>query len=308
MPHLPDFEAWAIFAKVAEKGSFSQAAEDMGLAKTTVSKAISRLEERMRTTLLHRTTRKLSLTESGRLSLDRAQRILADGAAIEADILEEAAIPRGLIRFASSTGFGETALAPAIPAFMAAYPEIQLDITFTEGRVDIVAEGYDLAIQIGDNPDDSSLRISRLFTLRRRVTAAPALIERLGRPEHPSDLGQYPMLISSHVPWGREVDFTGPDGEQIHVPISGALHMNSTLGLVHSLVAGMGAAALPEYFTWEAMQDGRLIDLFPDWTIPSSPICVVTPPGRARPARVRALLEFLREQFSSMPWAQGIEH
>jgi DNA-binding transcriptional LysR family regulator len=307
MPHLPDFEAWAIFAKVAEKGSFSQAAEDLGLAKTTVSKAISRLEERMRTTLLHRTTRKLSLTESGRLSLDRALRILADGAAIEADILEEAAIPRGTIRMATSTAFGETALAPVLPAFMAAYPDIRLDITFTEGKVDIVAEGYDLAIQIGDNADDSSLRISRLFTLRRRVSAAPSLIERVGRPPHPSDLAHYPMIISTHVPWGREVDFTGPTGEHVHVPVSGPLHMNSTLGLMHALIGGVGAAAMPEYFIWEALEDGRLVDLFPDWTVPSAPICVVTPPGRARPARVRVLLDFLRHQFSNQPWAHGIE-
>ncbi|KQX25588.1 MULTISPECIES: LysR family transcriptional regulator [unclassified Sphingomonas] len=308
MPHLPDFEAWAIFAKVAEKGSFSQAAEDLGLAKTTVSKAISRLEQRMRTTLLHRTTRKLSLTESGRLSLDRALRILADGAAIEADILEEAAIPRGTIRMATSTTFGETALAPVLPAFMAAYPDIRLDITFTEGKVDIVAEGYDLAIQIGDNADDSSLRISRLFTLRRRVSAAPSLIERAGRPPHPSDLAHYPMLISTHVPWGREVDFTGPNGQHVHVPVSGALHMNSTMGLMHALIGGVGGAAMPEYFIWEALEDGRLVDLFPGWTVPSAPICVVTPPGRARPARVRVLLDFLRRQFSSQPWAHGIEN
>jgi DNA-binding transcriptional LysR family regulator len=307
MPHLPDFEAWAIFAKVAEKGSFSQAAEDLGLAKTTVSKAISRLEERMRTTLLHRSTRKLSLTESGRLSLDRALRILADGAAIEADILEEAAIPRGLIRLASSTAFGETALAPVLGAFMQAYPDIRLDISFAEGRVDIIADGYDVAIQIGDNAEDSSLRISRLFTLRRRVSVAPSVIERHGMPAHPSDLANYPMLIATHLPWGRDIHFTGPDGEQCHVPISGALHMNSSIGLLQALISGAGAIAMPEYFIWEALEDGRLIELFPDWTVPSAPICVVTPPGRARPARVRALLEFLREQFANQPWAHGVE-
>jgi len=308
MPHLPDFEAWAIFAKVAEKGSFSQAADELGLAKTTVSKAISRLEEKMRTTLLHRTTRKLSLTESGRLSLDRARRILADGAAIESDILEEAAIPRGLIRLASSTTFGEAALAPVIPAFMALYPQIELDITFTEDRVDIVAEGYDLAIQIGDNAGDSSLRISRLFTLRRKITAAPALLDRLGAPRHPRDLAEYPMLIASHVPRGRDLLFTGPDGEQCHVHISGALHMNSTRGLVYALMGGVGASSMPEYFVWEALEDGRLVELFADWKVPSAGIFVVTPPGRARPARVRVFLDYLRQQFSAQPWAHGVEN
>jgi DNA-binding transcriptional LysR family regulator len=307
MPHLPDFEAWAIFAKVAEKGSFSQAAEELGLAKTTVSKAITRLEERMRTTLLHRTTRKLSLTESGRMSLDRASRILSDGAAIEADILEEAAIPYGLIRLATATAFGETALAPVLGAFMAAYPDIRLDITFVEERVDIIAEGYDLAIQIGDNPDDSSLRISRLFTLRRRVSAAPSLVERHGIPAHPSELAHYPMLIATHVPWGNEIQFTGPDGEQCQVPISGSLHMNSSIGLLQALLGGAGAIAMPEYFIWEALGEGRLVELFPEWKIPSASICVVTPPGRARPARVRVLLDFLRRQFATQPWAHGIE-
>ena len=144
-------------------------------------------------------------------------------------------------------------------------------------KIDI--EGYDLAIQIGDNPDDSSLRISRLFTLRRRVSAAPSLVERFGIPAHPSELAHYPMLIATHVPWGNEIQFTGPDGEQCQVPISGSLHMNSSIGLLEALLGGAGAIAMPEYFIWEALEEGRLVELFPEWTIPSAPICVVTWPS-----------------------------
>ena len=126
MPNMPDFEAWAIFAKVAERRSFTQAAKELGIAKTTISKAVTRLEERMGTTLLHRTTRQITLTESGRASLERAQRILIDGAAVEAEILEEAAIPRGLVRVASTIAFGIDQIASILPDFMKRYPEIEV--------------------------------------------------------------------------------------------------------------------------------------------------------------------------------------
>lgn len=306
MPHLPDFEAWAIFAKVAEKGSFSHAAEELGLAKTTVSKAVSRLEERMRTTLLHRTTRKLSLTESGRLSLERAARILSDGAAIEADIIEESATPRGLVRVAATTGFGVHALAPLLPKFFEAYPQVQLDLCLTEDRVDVVAEGFDVAVQIGAG-EDSSLRISRLFSFRRPLVASPDFVERHGAPEHPADLVRYPAIIPTHVPWGSDWQFTKDGEAPFRIHVVGGFRINNASAMVPSLVAGIGLALMPEYFIWRELEAGRLVRLLPDWSVPPGPIFVVTPPGRGRPARVRALFEFLREQFASPPWAQGIE-
>ncbi|MBU3077788.1 LysR family transcriptional regulator [Sphingomonas quercus] len=307
MPHLPDFEAWAIFAKVAERGSFSQAADELGLAKTTVSKSISRLETKMRTTLIHRTTRKLSLTESGRLSLDRALRILADGAAIEADILEEAAVPRGQLRVASTTGFGLEALAPALPEFMEAYPEIELELCLTEDRVDLIADGWDLAIQIGGNID-SSLRISRLFSLRRPLVAAPSFLQRHGVPGHPSELAEYRVIIPTHVPWSSNWEFThNITGEVAHVHVGGGLRVNNAAAMLPALKAGLGITLMPEFFVWEEIEAGALSLVLADWTVPPGPICVVTPPGRARPARVRVFLEFLREHFSSQPWARGVE-
>jgi len=306
MPHLPDLEAWAIFAKVVEKGSFSLAAEDLGLAKTTVSKAITRLERRLGSPLLHRTTRKLSLTEAGRSSLERALRILADGSAIEADIIEEAATPRGIVRLACTSGFGVHSLAAALPDFMRAYPDVLVDLTLSEDPVDVVADGFDVAIRIGQGVD-SSLRTSRLFSFRRPLVAAPALVEAMGAPMRPEDLAQFPAVIPTHVPWGDDWEFAKAGEALVVVRMKGAFRVNNAAAMVPVAAAGIGVTLIPEYFVWQELQDGSLVELLPDWTAPSAPIYLVTPPGRARPARVRVLLDFLRERFATGPWAQGIE-
>ncbi len=306
MPHLPDFEAWAIFAKVAERGSFSQAADELGLAKTTVSKAVTRLEERMRTTLLHRTTRKLSLTESGRACLERALRILNDGEAIEAEILEEAAIPRGLVRFSSTGAFGVRTLAPLLPEFMLRYPEVELDFHINDGQVDLIADGFDLALRIGPVAD-STMRISRLFGYRVPVVGSPAFFDKYGRPEHPRDLANMPALVYTHIAEAQDWKFTHPVHENCVVHVDGPVRMNNGMAAVPALVAGLGMTAQPELYVWKELQDGLLEEVLSDWVIPSAAVHVITPPGRARPARVRVLLEFLREQFAKQPWARGIE-
>ncbi len=305
MPQLPDLEAWAIFARVAERGSFSNAAKDLSLSKTTVSKAVSRLEVRMRATLFHRTTRKLSLTETGRLSLDRALRILADGAAIEADVLEEAAVPRGHVRVAVLTAFGEDRLAPLLPRFLAAYPDIDLELILIDTPVDIVAQGFDLAIQIGSG-SDSSLRASRLFSVRRPVSAAPALIERYGMPRRCEDLAALPALIMSHLPRADELQFIGPDGQSCTVRLAAALRVNSARALLPALLAARGFATMPQTYVDEELRTGRLIELLPEWTLADGEVFVVTPPGRARPARVRVLIDFLRENFAGLSLDEGL--
>ncbi|TPG46021.1 LysR family transcriptional regulator [Roseomonas nepalensis] len=306
MPLLPDFEAWAIFAKVAEKGSFSHAADELGLAKTTVSKAVTRLEERMRTTLLHRTTRQLSLTESGRISLERASRILLEGTAIEAEILEEAAIPRGLVRLASTTAFGVDQLASILPTFLSRYPEIEIDLCMTDGRLDIIAEGFDLALRIGPVAD-SSLRISRLFSFRVPVVGSPAFFERHGRPQHPSELARMPALIFTHILGAETWHFSHAEHGACAVHVNGRFRINNGVAAIPALVGGIGMTALPEAYVTCEMQEGRLEEVLADWVVAPAPLHVLTPPGRARPARVRVLLEFLRQHFAAQPWAVGIE-
>lgn len=306
MPHMPDFEAWAIFAKVAERGSFSQAAEELGLAKTTVSKAVTRLEARLQTTLLHRTTRSLSLTESGRLSLERATRILADGAAVEAEILEEAAIPRGLIRLASTTAFGIQQLAPLLPAFMARYPEIEVHFELTDRRIDLITESVDVVLRAGPEPD-SSLRISKLFAFRVPLVASPAYFETYGRPEHPAELTRFPALVFTHMVGAEAWQFSHAVHGEVTVHVEGPIHINNGLAAVPALLAGLGITALPEAYVSEELLDGRLEEVLKDWPVRPAPVHVVTPPGRARPARVRVLLEFLRQHFATKSWAVGIE-
>jgi DNA-binding transcriptional LysR family regulator len=296
LAQLPDLEAWAIFAKVAERGSFSEAARELGLAKTTVSKSVSRLELRMRTTLFHRTTRKLSLTETGRLSLERAMRILADGNAIESDVLEEASVPRGMIRASVLTAFGEDALAPVLPGFLEEYPDIELELVLTDKPVDIVAEGFDLALRIGAGID-SSLRASKLYSLRRPLTAAPSLLERYGTPTHPEDIRSIPALIATHTPRPTELLFHGPDGETCLIHLRPGLRINSSRALVPALIAGAGIAALPEFFLRRPLDAGEIVEILPGWTLEDGELFVVTPPGRARPARVRVFIEFLRSNF-----------
>lgn len=307
MPHLPDFEAWAIFAKVAERGSFSAAAEELGLAKTTVSKAVTRLEERMRTTLLHRTTRQLSLTESGRMALERAARILSDGETIEAEILEEAAVPRGLIRLACTSAFGVSNLAPLIPAFLKRYPEIELDLQITDSKIDLIADGFDGVIKIGQLAD-SSLRASRLFAHRLPVIGAPSLFDRYGRPEWPEDLLKMPILVYTHVREAQEWRFSHPEHGERLVMVQGSIRTNSGLAAIPILLEGLALPLQPETYIWKELQAGLLEEVLTDWTLVPVPVHLVTPPGRARPARMRVLLEFLRENFSRQPWAHGIEH
>lgn len=303
MAHLPDFEAWVIFAKVSELGSFSHAADELGLASTTVSKAITRLEQRMQTTLFHRTTRKLSLTETGRLSVERAARILADGRAIEADIVEEAAIPRGKVKMSCASAFGIQTMVPIIPAFMEAYPEVELDLCMTEEEVDLIGAGFDLAIRLGPAPD-SSLRTAKLISFARPLIASPALVERIGAPRHPDDLIRFPGIIPTNVPWGEQWEFEHATEGTVTVPMRGRYRINHAAAVVPAAVGGVGIALLPYFFVHDELQSGALVELLPEWSASPKSAYMVTPPGMARPARVRVLIDFLRTHYSRQVWAR----
>ena len=302
MSKLPDLEAWAIFAKVAETGSFARAAADLAISQPTVSKAITRLEGRLRTTLFHRTSRKMSLTASGQDSLERATRILAEGEAVEAEVTEQSKSLRGTIRIAAPMSFGVSHLGPALPAFMKQHPEVNLDLHFSDELIDVVAQGFDIAMRISSLPD-SSLLARRLCTVRILLVGAPAYFEQHGRPAHPRDLATHRALRYVHARVGEAWRFRHKTRGEFAQLVPSSLQVNNAEALVPALRAGLGLALQPEFLAWQDLQSGLLQTAMDDWQVPSIALHIVSPPGRAKPARVQALIEFLAAHFSEAPWA-----
>ena len=292
---LPDLEAWAIFACVVEHRSFSGAADAIGVSKATVSKAIARLEAHLGTSLFHRTSRKLTLTESGRGLADHAQRILAEAQAAEEAAHDSARAPAGLIRVAAPMTFGLTYLAPAIAEFLAANPAIQIDLNLSDARVDIVADGFDIALRIADLPD-SSLRARRLMGIAVHCVAAPAYLDAHGRPTHPAQLADHACIGYTNAP-GGVWRFSKADGEEAALRPTGPLVTNSGDAMLPALRAGLGIARLPDFIVDADVAAGRLEVILADWAPPAIALHLLTPPSPLRPARVEALIAFLAERF-----------
>ncbi|MES2941852.1 MAG: LysR substrate-binding domain-containing protein [Pseudomonadota bacterium] len=302
MSKLPDLEAWAIFAKVAETGSFAKASADLAISQPTVSKAITRLEGRLRTVLFHRTSRKMSLTASGQASLERATRILSEGEAVEAEVTEQSKSLRGTVRIAAPMSFGVSHLGPALPLFMQRHPDVTLDVHFSDELTDVVAQGFDIALRISELPD-SSLLARRLCTVRILLVGSPAYFEKHGHPSHPRELGSHRALRYVHSRVGEAWRFRHAKKGDFAQVVPSSLRVNNAEALAPALRAGLGLAMQPEFLAWEDLKAGLIQSTLEDWTVPSIALHIVSPPGRAKPARVQALIEFLAQHFSSAPWA-----
>ncbi|MBB5709677.1 LysR family transcriptional regulator [Sphingomonas xinjiangensis] len=296
---LPDFEAWAIFAAVVEHRSFSGAAEALGVSKATVSKAITRLEQRLGTALFHRTSRRLALTESGRGLAERAQRILSEGEAAEEAAFESASAPAGLVRIAAPLTFGISHLGPALAEFMTLHPGIRVDLRLSDAFVDIVGEGIDVAIRIAELPD-SSLRARRLGPVSTFVVGAPAYFERAGRPRHPADLATHACFIYTNTSSPDVWRFRKAGGEEAAVRVDGPVRTDNGDAMLPALCAGLGVARLPDFLVNKHIAAGTLEAVLNDWSGGAAGLHLMTPPGTLRPARVEALIEFLSERLKRL--------
>ncbi|MGH8054698.1 MAG: LysR substrate-binding domain-containing protein [Stenotrophomonas sp.] len=305
MNRLPDLEAWAIFAKVAEAGSFARAADALQLSQATISKAITRLETRIGTTLFHRTSRRMSLTAAGEAALQRAARILDEGEAVEAEVADRSAALRGLIRIAAPMSFGVSRLAPLLPEFMQAHPDVELDVQLNDEMVDMVGERFDMALRIATLAD-SSLRARRLCQVRILLVGAPAYFEKHGRPKHPRDLVDHRGFQYSYTRSGNTWRFRHTRHGEFAQTVPRQLQANNAEVFDAALRAGLGLALQPDFLVWEALRDGTLEAVMDDWKVEPLALSIITPPGLHRPARVQALIDYLAARLEQAPWATTV--
>jgi DNA-binding transcriptional LysR family regulator len=302
MSELPDFEGLAMFAKVAEERSFARAAQAMGVSVATVSRAVARLEERLGGRLFNRTSRRLALTEDGRMLAERAARIYADAEAAEDFARETSRRPRGLVKLAAPLSFGTRWVAPILPEFFRRYPDIAVDLHLTDAQTDLIGDGFDAALRIAVL-EDSSLVARLIAPVRRFVVASPAYIARHGRPRHPRDLASHPCL--------SYLNRTGRDiwrfahrktGEECAVTPAGPLRGTSVEALLPTVLEGLAITELPEFTATQYFPKARLEPILTDWRLPEGGLYFVTPTARARPAKVAALADFLIAALADARW------
>jgi DNA-binding transcriptional LysR family regulator len=295
----------AIFERVAARGSFAGAAEDVSLSPSAVAKLIARLEQRLGVRLINRTTRRLALTAEGEIYLDRVREILAAIEVAEAEIASVRASARGHLRVHTFPIIAAHQLAPAVPDFLARHPHITLDFLVTNRIVDLIGENVDVSLRIG--PLESSGLVSRkIVDLSRLVCASPAYLARHGRPTEPADLVRHACLTLSRNPGSTSWPFL-VNGKLTRIEVKGPVSADSADMLLQLAIAGAGILRLSEHVVAPSIHEGLLQPLLQDAQDPDTyPLFALLPPGHHQAPKVRAFIDFLIERLGSAPWRAGV--
>ena len=295
------FQQMAVFAKVVGAGSLSSAARELGLSPALVSRKLAALEARLGVRLINRTTRSLHLTDEGANYFEACSRLLAEIDEADAAVAVGRVEPQGALRVALPASFGHLHVAPRIPEFAARHPKVRLSLSLSDRSVNVIEEGFDIAVRIAEL-EDSSLAARRLAPNRRVVCASPQYLERYGTPRLPEDLAQHNVLTTSNdftMTW----DFKDPRGKAGTVRVAGRYACDNWEVLREWALAGLGIALKSTWDVYRHLQDGSLVALFPGYSFHSDvAIYAVYPHRRHLPAKTRVFIEFLVASFGPEPY------
>ena len=294
MDRLTEMEA---FATVVDQGGFTDAARKMGISKSAVSKHVSSLEARLGARLLNRTTRRVSPTEIGLSYYDRARRVLNDAGEADKLVTSMQSAPSGLLRISVATDFGVNHLSPILGGFLSEFSDITINMLLNNRYVELISEGFDMAVRIGEL-EDSTLRARKLAETTRRMVAAPSYFEQFGRPQRIDDLNDHKLLHYSSQANGAVWKLTAPSGEKRQVRTSGWLSVNDGQSLLNAAISGLGIAYLPSFLYADALKQGLVEEAIPDLPVELQGIYAVYPPGRFTQPKVRAFIDFLAHAFA----------
>jgi DNA-binding transcriptional LysR family regulator len=295
-----DLNEILVFAKVVQAGSFVRAARELGMPKSTVSRKVLELEARLGARLLQRTTRTLHLTDTGHAYYAHAERILSELEAAEAAVSQLQAEPRGLLRVAAPLNFSH--LGPIGERFLTRYPEVRLEIACSDRVVDLIADGFDVAVRVG-RLADSTLIARPLAMMRSVLVASPALLDvRRPLPSTPEQLSRWPCLAFGSAAERSSWELTSRTGKTVSVRLQPRFVVNDFEVLTSSAVAGLGLALLPAERCVSHLREGRLRRLLPEWSATERPLSAVYPSGRHLSPKLSVFLAHLTESFSPPPW------
>ncbi|UTH75080.1 LysR family transcriptional regulator [Chromobacterium sp. IIBBL 290-4] len=292
------------FVAVAELGSFVAAADRLELSRAMVTKLVAALENRLGARLMHRTTRKLSLTEAGETYLAEAGSLLAELDELDARLSHGASEPVGRLRVSAPVSFGMRYLGGIVGGFHQIHPRIEVELSLNDRRVDLVEEGFDLALRVS-NMADSTLVAKRLAQIRDLVAASPDYLAKHGEPRHPAELAEHQCLLYALTSQPNVWDYRAPDGSQDKVRVKGPLRANNGDVLTDAAVNGIGIVLQPRFLLEKALADGSLVAILPDYDWHCLDLSVVYPVRRHVPGKVRAFVEYLEERFSAGGGSSG---
>ncbi|HMM66762.1 MAG TPA: LysR family transcriptional regulator [Dokdonella sp.] len=300
---MDKLQGMQLFTRVVESGSFTAGAAQMGISRALASKLIQNLEDSLGVRLLNRTTRRISLTDPGKNYYQRVSDLLAQLAEAEAEAAELQVEPRGRMRVSAPISFSVLHLASALSEFQRRFPRVELELDLDDRQVDLVEEGYDLAIRIG-RLADSSLVARRIAPACLALVASPGYLQRAGTPRHPDELAGHEFLMYT-LSTRRDELVLERDGEKVAVKIHGNLMVNNGDYIAASTLEGNGISLLPTFIVASHLRSGALVSILGGWNVPPIAIHAVYAQTRSLPAKTRVLIDFLIERFGPEPhWEQ----